>query len=115
MPESVEVAIIGGGVMGCAIAWQLAKRGVSCALVERRSFGSGASGATAGVVGPLWHLDPGNPALIGLGLRSLELFPEWAAELTEAGVNPEFQQSGVLRLAFTDEDLEELSGFTFLA
>ena len=68
MPESVDVAIIGGGVMGCAIAWQLAQRGVSCALVERRSFGSGASGATAGVVGPLWHLDPDNPALMGLGL-----------------------------------------------
>ena len=39
MPESVEVAVIGGGVMGCAIAWQLAKSGVSCALVERGSFG----------------------------------------------------------------------------
>ena len=111
MPESVDVAIIGGGVMGCAIAWQLAKRGVSCALVERRTFGSGASGATAGVVGPLWHLDPDNAALLDLGLRSLKLFPEWAAELAEAGLNPEFQQSGVLRLAFTDEDLEELDWF----
>lgn len=111
MPESVDVAIIGGGVMGCAIAWQLAKRGVSCALVERRTFGNGASGATAGVVGPLWHLDPDNHALLGLGLRSLELFPLWASELTEAGVNPEFQQSGVLRLAFTEEDRQELDWF----
>ena len=111
MPESVDVAIIGGGVMGCAIAWQLAKRGVSCALVERRSFGNGASGATAGVVGPLWHLDPDNPALFGLGLRSLELFPDWATELTEAGVNPEFQQSGVMKVAFTPEEVDELREF----
>ena len=111
MPESVDVAIIGGGVMGCAIAWQLAQRGVSCALVERRSFGSGASGATAGVVGPLWHLDPDNPALLGLGLRSLELFPQWAAELTDAGVNPEFQQSGVMKAAFTPGEVDELRGF----
>ena len=111
MPDPVDVAIIGGGVMGCAIAWQLARRGVPCALVERRSFGNGASGATAGVVGPLWHLDPANPALFGLGMRSLELFPEWATELTEAGVNPEFQQSGVMKIAFTEHEVEELRGY----
>ena len=111
MPESVEVAIIGGGVMGCAIAWQLAKRGVSCALVERGSFGGGASGATAGVVGPLWHLDPEDPDMFRLGMRSLELFPTWASELAEAGVNPEFQQTGVLKVAFTESEVEELQGF----
>lgn len=111
MPGSVDVAIIGGGVMGCAIAWQLAKRGVSCALVERGEFGAGASGATAGVVGPLWHLDPDDPAMFGLGMRSLELFPRWAAELTEVGVNPEFQQQGVLRVAFTEDEASELRGF----
>ena len=111
MPDAVDVAIIGGGVMGCAIAWQLAKNGVSCALVERGSFGGGASGATAGVVGPLWHLDPDDPAMFRLGMRSLELFPQWAAELAEAGVNPEFQQAGVLRLAFSEQEIEELAGF----
>lgn len=111
MRDSVDVAIVGGGVMGCAIAWQLATRGVSCALIERREFGNGASGATAGVVGPLWHLDPEDHALFRLGMRSLELFPQWAAALTEAGVNPEFQQSGVLRLAFSEDEVGELRGF----
>lgn len=111
MPESVDVAIIGGGVMGCAITWQLAKNGVSCALVERGSFGGGASGATAGVVGPLWHLDSEDPDMFRLGMRSLELFPLWAAELAEAGVNPEFQRTGVLKVALTEDDVEELHGF----
>ena len=46
-----------------------------------------------------------------LGMRSLELFPLWAAELAEAGVNPEFQQTGVLKIAFTEEEVEELTGF----
>lgn len=111
MPESVDVAIIGGGVMGCAIAWQLAKGGVSCAVVERGAFGGGASGATAGIVSPLWHVDPEDPAMFRLGMRSLELFPVWAAELAEAGVNPEFQQNGVLRLAFSEGEVRELAGF----
>ncbi len=111
MPESVDVAIVGGGVMGCSIAWRLAKRGVSCAVVERGAFGGGASGATAGVVGPLWHLDPDDPAMFRLGLRSLELFPEWTDELAAMGVNPEFQQTGVLRTAFSEGEVEELTGF----
>ena len=111
MPESVDVAIVGGGVMGCAIAWQLAKNGVACALVERGTFGGGASGATAGIVGPLWHIDPGDPPMFRLGMRSLELFPLWAAELAEAGVSPEFQQTGVLKAALSEEEVEELSNF----
>ena len=97
--------------MGCAIAWQLAKNGVSCALVERGSFGGGASGATAGVVGPLWHLDPGDADMFRLGMRSLELFPAWTPELADMGVNPEFQQTGVLKIAFTEDDVEELKGY----
>ncbi len=111
MPGSVEVAIIGGGVMGCSIAWRLSRRGVSCALIERGAFGCGASGATAGVIGPLWHLEPENEALFRLGMRSLDLFPKWSAELADAGVNPEFQQTGVLRLAFSKAEVEELAGF----
>lgn len=97
--------------MGCAVAWQLAKSGVSCALVERGSFGGGASGATAGVVGPLWHLDTEDTDMFRLGMRSLELFPGWVSELAEAGVNPEFQQTGVLRLAFSEDEFDELIGF----
>ena len=110
MAGSVDVAIVGGGVMGCAIAWQLSKSGVSCALVERGSFGGGASGATAGVVGPLWHIDPDDPDMWRLGIRSLELFPKWVEELAEAGVNPEFQQTGVLKVAFSESEVEELRG-----
>ena len=63
------------------------------------------------MVGPLWHLDPDEPALFALGLRSLELFPQWSAELRDAGVNPEFQQNGLLRLAFTEDENEELERF----
>ena len=94
--------------MGCAIAYQLAKQGVQCTVLERGRFGGGASGATAGVISPLWHVDPAVEPMWRLGMRSLELFPSLAAELSEAGIDPEFRQTGVLKLAFTEEQVDEL-------
>ena len=109
MPSPVDLAIIGGGVIGCAIAWRLAQSGASIALIERGRFGNGASGATAGIIAPLWHIPPDNPPLFQMGIRSLDLFPQWAAELADAGINPEFQQTGVLRIALTQPDADDLA------
>ena len=106
--SSTDVAIIGGGVTGCFLAYELAKRGVQATVLEKTSFGAGASGASAGMISPLWHIDHDVPAMFRLGLRSLELFPGVAAELSEAGVDPEFRQNGVLKLAFSDEEAAEL-------
>ena len=109
MPPPVDLAIIGGGVIGCAIAWRLAQSGASIALIERGRFGNGASGATAGIIAPLWHIPPDNPPLFQMGIRSLQLFPQWAAELADAGINPEFQQTGILRIALTQPDANDLA------
>ena len=109
MPPPVDLAIIGGGVIGCAIAWRLAQSGASIALIERGRFGNGASGATAGIIAPLWHIPPDNPPLFQMGIRSLQLFPQWAAELADAGINPEFQQTGILRIALTQPDADDLA------
>ncbi len=103
-----DVVVVGGGVIGCFIAYDLAKRGVKCTLLEKSTFGSGASGATAGVVSPLRHVDPHVRPMWELGMRSLELFPQVAVELARAGVDPEFRQTGVLKLAFSVEQEEEL-------
>ena len=106
--KSSDVVIIGGGVIGCSIAYQLAKQQVRVVVLERTRFAAGASGATAGVISPLWHVDPDVDAMWRLGMRSLELFPSLALELSEAGIDPEFRHTGVFKLAFTDEEAEEL-------
>ncbi len=106
--KNADVVIVGGGVIGCSIAYQLAKQGIRATVLERGRFGSGASGATAGVIGPLWHLDPAHKAVFGLGIRSLDLFPRLASELAEAGVDPEFQHRGILKVAFTPAQVDEL-------
>ncbi len=46
--KQVDVAIIGGGLVGCAAAWRLAGRGASVALIEAGDINSGASGQNAG-------------------------------------------------------------------
>ena len=96
MPTSVDVAIIGGGVIGCSIAYELSKRGVRSIVFERGRYGAGASRATTGIIGPLFHGGvPSNKDKFALGLRSLEMFAGLAAELQEAGVDPEIQLTGL--------------------
>jgi glycine/D-amino acid oxidase-like deaminating enzyme len=51
VPGSVEVAIVGAGVVGCSIAYQLAKRGKSVAVFDQRGICSGASGRNGGMTG----------------------------------------------------------------
>src|SRR6188474_1967524 len=49
--DRVSVAIVGGGVLGCSIAWHLARKGVTDVLVlERNDLGSGATSRSAGLV-----------------------------------------------------------------
>ena len=108
MRYSYDVAVIGGGVIGCSIAYYLARQGIRSTVFEQRRFGSGASGAAAGVIGPLQHIPPTSRASMALGLRSLEMFPTLASELSEAGVDPEFRQNGILSVALTPAQADEL-------
>ena len=105
MTNTTDVAIIGGGVIGCSIAYFLSKQGIRSTVFEQDRCGSAASSATAGVIGPLWHIDPSASAAFDLGLRSLDIFPILTAELQEAGIDPEFQKSGILKVALTPEDV----------
>ena len=103
MARTADVVIIGGGVIGCSIAYELAKRGVGCVVLEKERIGWAASGATAGIIGPLWYVDRAIGPYFKLGMRSLEMFPTLAAELKDAGVDPEFRQAGILKPALTEE------------
>ena len=53
MEKSPDAIIIGAGVIGCSIAFYLAKRGVKVIILERNSTGSGASGHATGSLGVL--------------------------------------------------------------
>ena len=108
MQKSTDVAIVGGGVIGCTIAYYLAKQGIKCTVFEQTRFGHGASSATAGVIGPLWHISDWEKTTMAVGMKSLEMYPALAAELREAGVDPQFQQTGILKIALTDDQVATL-------
>ncbi|HEX3279812.1 MAG TPA: glycine oxidase ThiO [Pyrinomonadaceae bacterium] len=107
--NSTEVAIIGGGVIGMAIARALAQRGVRDVLiVERSSLGAEASSAAAGMLAPQAEADSADE-FFQLCCQSRDLYPAFAQTLREeTGIDIELETTGTLYLAFTEEDEREL-------
>lgn len=80
MAERYDVIVIGAGIIGCSIAWQLAKRNKRVLVVERDDIASGSAGATDGVVG--YHTKkPG--AQMELAIQSIAMFETLGQELGE--------------------------------
>src|SRR5947209_7094585 len=97
MKRTTDILIIGGGVIGCAIAYYLSKSGVEVTVLERDTIGAQASGAAAGIFSLLKLLDTID-AYHRLLLTSLALFPALATELEAlSGVSLEYEQTGTLR------------------
>src|SRR5882672_6816377 len=98
-PGTTDVAIVGGGIMGSAVALRLAQRGIGVTVIERGIPGAEASSAAAGILGPQMEAEAPGP-LLDLGLRSRALYPALAAELRDAtGIDIGYVKSGVLAVA----------------
>ena len=103
-----DVLVVGGGVIGCACAFALAREGLSVTLLEADDVASRASGAAAGMLLPYGEAEaPG--VFLSWAARSLELFPELCAELRErSGIDPELELCGALHLARGDAEARRL-------
>src|SRR6516165_330906 len=96
--ERCEIAIVGGGVMGLSIAYQLAKRGVTDVVVlERGYLAQGASGRNGGGVRMQWS----TAMNVRWMQESIELCKNFAQEI---GVNIWFRQGGYLFLARSEAE-----------
>jgi glycine oxidase len=83
-----DVVVIGGGIIGLAIADELVRCGASVTVLERRTCGREASGAAAGMLAPLaeatWHgscLRPGRSPFLSLALAGLDAHSPWLERL----------------------------------
>jgi glycine oxidase len=104
----MHVLVVGGGAIGCSLAYYLRRAGAEVTLLERERIGSGASSAAAGMLAPLAESHEPGP-FAQLALRGLELFHSDANEImSESGIDFEFRRDGVLRVAENDEEAERL-------
>lgn len=105
MNQSTDVAIIGGGVEGCSVAYQLSKMGVRVSVIERNEIAAEASSAAAGLLAPAGVLT-GPKAGADLYLASWSMTPALIEEIEAAsGVQVEYLRTGSLHVVtVADED-----------
>jgi glycine oxidase ThiO len=110
-PEGDDVSdliIVGGGIIGLAVARDAAMRGLSVTVLERNRPGREASWAAAGMLSPLAEASEDGPFL-DFSLASLRRYRAWIEDLEEAsGIDVGFHESGKLRLALDEEQKARL-------
>ncbi len=97
--ETGDVIVVGGGVIGCAIAHELTRRRVAVTVVERGAIGGEASWASAGIISLPGRTDM-PPERIEITRRGLARYPALVAELEErTGIAIEYRRDGELDIA----------------
>ena len=97
---SADTLIVGGGLIGCALAGELARRGASVTVIERDEPGAEASGAAAGMLAPQAEARAPGP-FFDLALESRALFPAWSRTLfEETGIDVGYRPMGLWQCAF---------------
>jgi glycine oxidase len=103
----VNVVVIGAGVVGCAVAYELALRDARVRVVDPRPVGGGATHASAGMLAP--YSEGHHPSLLQLGLASLGLWDQFVERLrAESNCRFQYERSGTLHVAGSDADRARL-------
>ena len=109
LPETVEITVVGGGVIGLSIAYEAALKGHTVLIVEKRMPGGGATLVAAGMLAPVAEAEPTMPQMIDLGLESCRLYPDFIGRLEEdTGVACGYRTEGRLQIALDRDHLDEL-------
>jgi len=101
-----RIAVVGGGIIGCALARELAGAGCRITLLERDRVSGEASSAAAGILCSQLEAESPSP-LVDLGIESFRLFTDFVeAVRRETGIDPELDTTGTLVLDMTREDAD---------
>ena len=107
--KNKEIIIIGGGIIGLGIGWQLTKSGASVTIYDSGEAGRAASWAAAGMLAPLAEAHTEEPELLKLGCESLVLYPQWVSELeSEAEMSVGFRDEGTHIVGLESDDTHQL-------
>jgi len=106
-----DVLVVGGGIIGLAIAWRARQAGIPVTVLERDTVGHGTSHVAAGMLAPVAEVEFGASGgrLLDLGLRSASMWPAFARELEAlTGLPVGLLRSGTLLAARDEDDAREL-------
>jgi glycine oxidase len=107
--RSFDVAVIGGGAIGLAVAWRAAEQGLRVVVLERGELGSGTSRVAAGMIAPIAEAKLVERALLRLTLASSRAYPAFVSELAGAsGLDPGYLSCGTLLAARDGDEAEAL-------
>jgi glycine oxidase len=100
----MKILVVGGGIIGCASAFELAKAGCAVTLLERATPGAEASGAAAGLLAPLG--DSADTAFAKLAIESWRRYPDVVRDLRDrTGIDVEHVTRGTVYPLATAEDV----------
>src|SRR5713101_175162 len=107
--RSYDAIIAGGGLIGSAIALELARNDLRVALFDAREPGHEASWASAGILSPAPE-NPGMISMVPIGKASLAMYPEFIAEVEElSGLATGYRAKGTVEALFSRHAREELN------
>jgi glycine oxidase len=104
----LKAIVIGGGIIGCSVAWRLAAEGVATTVLERGRVGQEASWAAAGMIAPQAEADGPGP-FFDLCMKARETFESIVDRLVrDGGVDPEYDRAGILYVALDESERSQL-------
>ena len=107
--QSFDVAVIGGGVIGLAVAWRAQQRGLRTVVLERGALACGATHVAAGMLAPISEARTGERALLELSRASADRYPAFVEDLAAAsGRDPGYHACGTLLVARDRDEAEAL-------
>jgi glycine oxidase len=104
----LRVGVVGGGIIGCAIAFEVAERGAEVTVFDARALAGGATHASAGILAPYIEAHEGGP-LFDLAVRGLAEYDSFVARLRAVtDVAFEYRRCGTVEIADSDGRTKEL-------
>lgn len=107
--RSPDIIVIGAGIVGCAVGYELARRGASVQIVDDRQPGMGATQASAGMLAPFTEAKDRNTTFLDLAVRSLDLYDEFVSRVARTSkMSIGYERNGTIDVASTVERMSAL-------
>jgi glycine oxidase len=103
----VHIIVVGAGIVGLSVAYELASRGARVTVVDHRGIGQGATRASAGILAP--YIEGHGQSLLQLGVASFRLYEDFVARVqNDSGQQVELDRTGTLQVALSEHEADHL-------